>query len=116
MSLLALLPERFAQHTTQALFAARELHGPRVCQVFALTRNRRFQHTPREPTRGACAFDGKTRQRQKRPAAVVALFAHRGAQAKDLMDDAERRAIADAEAAELEALPAGADGESATTE
>ena len=41
---------------------------------------------------------------------------HEARKAKDLMDDAERRAIADAEAAELEALPAGADGESATTE
>ena len=29
------------------------------------------------------------------------------------MDDAERRAIAEAEAAELEAVPAGADDESA---
>ena len=41
---------------------------------------------------------------------------HEARKAKDLMDDAERRAIADAEAAELEALPAGTDGESATTE
>ena len=41
---------------------------------------------------------------------------HEARKAKDLMDDAERRAIAEAEAAELEALPAGTDGESATTE
>ena len=41
---------------------------------------------------------------------------HEARKAKDLMDDAERRAIADAEAAELEALPASAEGESATTE
>ncbi len=41
---------------------------------------------------------------------------HEARKAKDLMDDAERRAIADAEAAELEAMPAGVDGESATAE
>jgi DNA-directed RNA polymerase subunit beta' len=38
---------------------------------------------------------------------------HDARKAKDLMDDAERRAIAEAEAAELEAVPAGADDESA---
>ena len=36
---------------------------------------------------------------------------HEARKAKDLMDDAERRAIADAEAAEFEAVPAGADNE-----
>ncbi len=41
---------------------------------------------------------------------------HDARKAKDLMDDAERRAIAEAEAAELEAVPAGADGESASAE
>ena len=41
---------------------------------------------------------------------------HEARKAKDQMDDAERRAIAEAEAAELEALPAGADVESAATE
>ena len=39
---------------------------------------------------------------------------HEARKAKDLMDDAERRAIAEAEAAELEALPAAADAESAS--
>ena len=41
---------------------------------------------------------------------------HEARKAKDLMDDAERRAIADAEAAELEAVPAGADAEGAASE
>ena len=41
---------------------------------------------------------------------------HEARKAKDLMDDAERRAIAEAEAAELEALPAGADAEGAASE
>ena len=41
---------------------------------------------------------------------------HDARKAKDLMDDAERRAIAEAEAAELEAVPAGTDGESASAE
>jgi DNA-directed RNA polymerase subunit beta' len=41
---------------------------------------------------------------------------HEARKAKDLMDDAERRAIAEAEAAELEAIPAGADAESAASE
>ncbi|TAG34875.1 MAG: DNA-directed RNA polymerase subunit beta' [Polaromonas sp.] len=41
---------------------------------------------------------------------------HDARKAKDLMDDAERRAIAEAEAAELEAVPVGADGESASAE
>jgi DNA-directed RNA polymerase subunit beta' len=40
---------------------------------------------------------------------------HEARKAKDLMDDAERRAIAEAEAAELEALPAAADAESAAS-
>ncbi len=39
---------------------------------------------------------------------------HEARKAKDLMDDAERRAIAESEAAELEALPAAADAESAS--
>ena len=38
---------------------------------------------------------------------------HEARKAKDLMDDAERRAIAESEAAELEAIPAGADADSA---
>ena len=37
---------------------------------------------------------------------------HEARKAKDLMDDSERRAIAEAEAAELQAVPAGADDES----
>jgi DNA-directed RNA polymerase subunit beta' len=41
---------------------------------------------------------------------------HEARKAKDQMDDAERRAIAEAEAAELEAIPAGADVESAASE
>ena len=41
---------------------------------------------------------------------------HDARKAKDQMDDAERRAIAEAEAAELEAVPAGSDGESAVAE
>ena len=41
---------------------------------------------------------------------------HDARKAKDLMDDAERRAIAEAEAAELEAVPAGTDSESASVE
>ena len=41
---------------------------------------------------------------------------HEARKAKDLMDDAERRAIAEAEAAELEALPAAVDAESAASE
>jgi DNA-directed RNA polymerase subunit beta' len=41
---------------------------------------------------------------------------HEARKAKDQMDDAERRAIAEAEAAELEAMPAGADAESAASE
>ncbi|MGH8804216.1 MAG: hypothetical protein ACREXN_05685, partial [Polaromonas sp.] len=43
---------------------------------------------------------------------------HEARKAKDLMDDAERRAIAEAEAAELEAMPseASAGGESDATE
>ena len=41
---------------------------------------------------------------------------HEARKAKDLMDDAERRAIAEAEAAELEAIPAGADAEGAASE
>jgi DNA-directed RNA polymerase subunit beta' len=41
---------------------------------------------------------------------------HEARKAKDLMDDAERRAIAEAEAAELDALPAAADAESAASE
>ncbi len=41
---------------------------------------------------------------------------HEARKAKDLMDDAERRAIAEAEAAELEAVPAGADAEGAASE
>ncbi len=41
---------------------------------------------------------------------------HEARKAKDQMDDAERRAIAEAEAAELEAIPAGADAESAASE
>ncbi|MBC7718434.1 MAG: DNA-directed RNA polymerase subunit beta' [Chitinophagaceae bacterium] len=41
---------------------------------------------------------------------------HDARKAKDQMDDAERRAIAEAEAAELEAVPAGNDGESAVAE
>ncbi|MGB4118294.1 MAG: DNA-directed RNA polymerase subunit beta' [Polaromonas sp.] len=41
---------------------------------------------------------------------------HEARKAKDQMDDAERRAIAEAEAAELEAMPAGADVESAASE
>ncbi len=40
---------------------------------------------------------------------------HEARKAKDLMDDAERRAIAEAEAAELEALPAAVDAESAAS-
>ncbi|MES2191942.1 MAG: DNA-directed RNA polymerase subunit beta' [Pseudomonadota bacterium] len=36
---------------------------------------------------------------------------HEARKAKDLMDDAERRAIAEAEAAELEAVPAGGDSD-----
>ena len=40
---------------------------------------------------------------------------HKARAAKDAMDEAERRAIADAEAAELEALPAAADAESAAS-
>ncbi len=40
---------------------------------------------------------------------------HEARKAKDLMDDAERRAIAEAEAAELEALPAALDTESAAS-
>ena len=41
---------------------------------------------------------------------------HEARKAKDLMDDAERRAIAEAEAAELEALPAAVDAESTASE
>ena len=41
---------------------------------------------------------------------------HEARKAKDQMDDAERRAIAEAEAAELDAMPAEASGESAATE
>jgi DNA-directed RNA polymerase subunit beta' len=43
---------------------------------------------------------------------------HEARKAKDLMDDAERRAIAEAEAAELEAIavPAETGGDSAATE
>ncbi len=41
---------------------------------------------------------------------------HDARKAKDLMDDAERRAIAESEAAELEAVPAGADSESDSAE
>ena len=41
---------------------------------------------------------------------------HEARKAKDLMDDAERRAIAEAEAAELDAIPAAADAESAASE
>ena len=41
---------------------------------------------------------------------------HEARKAKDLMDDAERRAIAEAEAAELEAVPAGDAGENAASE
>ena len=41
---------------------------------------------------------------------------HEARKAKDLMDDAERRAIAEAEAAELEAIPVAADAESAASE
>ena len=41
---------------------------------------------------------------------------HDARKAKDLMDDAERRAISEAEAAELEAVPAGTDGESASAD
>lgn len=41
---------------------------------------------------------------------------HEARKAKDQMDDAERRAIAEAEAAELEAMPVEASGESAATE
>lgn len=43
---------------------------------------------------------------------------HEARKAKDLMDDAERRAIAETEAAELEAIsePAEANGDSAATE
>ncbi len=41
---------------------------------------------------------------------------HEARKAKDLMDDAERRAIADSEAAELEAVPAGADSEDPASE
>ena len=41
---------------------------------------------------------------------------HEARKAKDLMDDAERRAIAESEAAELEAMPAAADAESAASD
>jgi DNA-directed RNA polymerase subunit beta' len=41
---------------------------------------------------------------------------HEARKAKDLMDDAERRAISEAEAAELDAVPAAADAESAASE
>jgi DNA-directed RNA polymerase subunit beta' len=41
---------------------------------------------------------------------------HDARKAKDQMDDAERRAIAEAEAAELDAIPAGVDAESAASE
>jgi DNA-directed RNA polymerase subunit beta' len=41
---------------------------------------------------------------------------HDARKAKDQMDDAERRAIAEAEAAELDTMPAGADAESAASE
>ena len=41
---------------------------------------------------------------------------HEARKAKDLMDDAERRAISEAEAAELEAVPAGMDSDSASAE
>jgi DNA-directed RNA polymerase subunit beta' len=41
---------------------------------------------------------------------------HEARKAKDLMDDAERRAIAESEAAELEALPAAADTENTASE
>ena len=49
------------------------------------------------------------------PAGTGMAF-HEARKAKDQMDDAERRAIAEAEAAELEAIPAGADVESAASE
>ena len=39
---------------------------------------------------------------------------HEARKAKDLMDDAERRAIAEAEAAELEAAHAGTGGDDST--
>jgi len=48
------------------------------------------------------------------PAGTGMAF-HEARKAKDLMDDAERRAIAEAEAAELEALPAALDTESAAS-
>jgi DNA-directed RNA polymerase subunit beta' len=41
---------------------------------------------------------------------------HDARKAKDLMDDAERRAIAESEAAELDALPAAADAENTASE
>ena len=48
--------------------------------------------------------------------AGTGLAYHKARAAKDAMDEAERRAITEAEAAELEAMPAGADAESAASE